>query len=226
MRTMQKCLAIISLCLISGQAIAGAGMHMPDKIHKVAVKHFEVLTDDTALVHLEGWYGDELRKTTWSAEWRKTDEHENSEISLGYVWATSAFWDGGPVLSVEEESEPGERHREHWFGWQFKGTAPYFIHTDFKTLLGEQQQFKMELELEHEFPLSKHWLLESKLELEGGRFADDGRHEVALESWRVGWRLQYETVARFRYYTGVEYADDEHADSQEWRFLTGLSYWW
>lgn len=219
--------ALTLLLLFSAANVyAGAGMHMPERIHSFNFKHIELQSDSSAMVHMEAWHGDELEKFNWSIEWQKFDKHRSAEFSLGYLKAADAFWDTGPVAAVEYEREPGDSESEGWIGWQFKGTAPYFIHVDAKTLIGENEQLKVEVELEHEFPLGKHWLLETKLEAEAGRFEDAGDHDVELESWRFGWRVQYETVHRLRYYGGAEYTDDHHSDTSQWRAVAGIAYWW
>ncbi len=222
---MKTHLIITLLLACSAQVQAGAGMQMPGTLHHLNLKQFEVQSEGARVAHLEAWHGDELNKVTWSTKWYEIDNESLGEISLGYVAAINPFWDTGPVVAFEREDDGFDTEQETWVGWQFKGTAPYFIHVDTKALIAKDEQVKVVLELTHEFALSKHWLLETKLELEAGSF-NDHKRENEVESWHLGWRFQYETVERFRYYIGVEYSDSHTPESQEWRTVGGLAYWW
>lgn len=216
----------IVVWLVSSQVFAGAGMHMPMKLNKINLEKLEIQSEDSYRIDLSGWYGTELRRLTWSTEAQVIDDQYSTEFSLGYTYATDAFWDSGPVLALKREDDDLHTKNETWLGWQFKGTAPYFIHVDAKTLIGESEQFKVEVKLEHEFPLSRDWLLATHVELEAGRFEEDGEYDLEFESSQIGWRLKYETVQRFSYYIGAEYADLHIPDTNQWRAVAGLSWWW
>jgi uncharacterized protein involved in copper resistance len=216
----------LSALFLPLQAYAVAGMHMPEKIHAFKLEQLEIQTESSAVAHLKGWYGTELSKTTWAAEWREIDNEQSTELSIGHAFAIDPFWDAGPVLSFEQEDDGRDTESETWLGWQFKGTAPYFVHVDINALVGKHQQAKIEIEAEHDFPLSRSWMLQTKLDLELGSFVEGGNRENELESWRLGWRVKYETVERFSYYLGLEFANSHIPESKQWRGVAGLSWWW
>lgn len=204
-----------AILLLSWASLGYAtGMETNPRLYKMDLRQLEWQSGGQSALELESWYGDAIKKWLLDIELEKeSSEGVHREITAGYRQAISPFFDAGLVF----RRETGDDNR-NWTGVQLSGTAPYFIHTTVE-LLAHQGDVLLDVELEHELPLSRRWIIKTKAEYEA-LLTGGGPQEA-----EVGFRLVYETPGRWGIYVGYEWQSALDDDDTSRVAVAGLSYW-
>ncbi len=215
---------------------AHGGMNDDPFLTMLTVDQFEIRVggDDTPLVwDAEGWLGKDLNKL-----WIKTDGEyadgrvEETEIQALYSRAIAPFWD----LQAGWRRDIRPTPDRDWFAFGIKGLAPYYFDVDAALFVGENGRTAARLQLEYEFMLTQRLILVPELEV--NFYGKDDRAVgigSGLADTELGLRLRYEIRREFAPYIGInwtnlygrtaDYAREEGEDTDDFRFVTGIRFW-
>ena len=201
-------------------ALANAtGMHTPGNLHSLTLDELEWQGKNISHLFVHGWSGDAFNKLSYELELDHTQHGDTArEVDLTYQFAVTPFSD----LKVGLSHLVNESVNDTFITFGALGTTTGFIHFDSKLLLGPAGKVGLSLEFEHEYPLSKHWVMESSITVE----ALSGIEDSGLQETTLGLRFNYETLNRLGFYVGAEWTDEHQVSSDDLRGVIGLSYWY
>ena len=170
--------------------------------------------------------------------WIKTDGEyvdgriEETEIQALYSRAIAPFWD----LQAGWRRDIRPTPDRDWFAFGIKGLAPYYFDVDAALFVGENSRTAARLQVEYEFMLTQRLILVPEVEMNFyGK--DDPAVGIGsgLADTEVGLRLRYEIRREFAPYVGVnwshlygqtaDYAREEGEDTDDFRFVAGIRFW-
>ena len=220
---------------MTGTGQAG-GMNDDPLLAMLVVDQFEIQAgsdDDPLAWDAEGWLGKDMNKL-----WIKTDGKyvdgagEDMELQVLYSRAIAPFWD----LQAGWRRDIRPRPDRDWLALGVKGLAPYYFDIDAAVFMGENGQTSARLQVEYEFMFSQRLILVPEIELNFyGR--DDQATGIGsgLAEIEAGLRLRYEIRREFAPYIGVnwshlygqtaDYAREEDEDTDDFRFVAGIRFW-
>ncbi len=233
---MKKYILLLVLTVATSGTAEAGGMNDDPWLAMLLVDQFEVQVDggdDSLVWEAEGWLGKDLNKL-----WIKTDG-DYSDASVGevelqalYSRAIAPFWD--MQAGWRRNIAPGPDR--DWLALGVKGLAPYYFDVDVAVFVGDRGRTAARLQVEYEFMFTQKLILVPDLELNFyGR--DDPAVGIGsgLSNIEAGLRLRYEIRREFAPYVGVnwshlygqtaDYAREENEDSDDFRFVAGLRFW-
>ncbi len=182
---------------------------------------------------VEAWLGRDLHKAWLKTEGEREDgETEKAEAQLLYSRAIASWWD--VQAGWRRTFRPGSD--QDWFAVSLQGLAPYWFHVDASLFYGGSGRTAARLEADHEFRLSRRWILLPTVEvnLHG---EDDPERGIGsgLSSAEAGLRLRYEIRREFAPYVGVQweglfgdtadYAEAEGGETSGLSWVVGVRAW-
>jgi len=220
---------------MAGTAQAG-GMNDDPLLAMLVVDQFEIQVgdgDDPLAWDAEGWVGKDLNKI-----WIKTDGEysdgsvEDMELQALYSRAIAPFWDLQAGWRRDIRPSPDR----DWLALGIKGLAPYYFDVDMAVFLGDQGRTAARLQFEYEFMFTQRLILVPEIEL---NFYGKDDPAVGIGSGladiEAGLRLRYEIRREFAPYIGVnwshlygqtaDYAREEGEDTDDFRFVAGIRFW-
>lgn len=220
---------------MTGTAQAG-GMNDDPLLAMLLVDQFEIQAgsgDDPLVWGAEGWVGKDLNKL-----WIKTDGEyidgfvEEMEFQALYSKAIAPFWD----LQAGWRRDIRPRPDRDWLALGIKGLAPYYFDVDVAVFLGDNGRIGARMQFEYEFMFTQRLILVPEVELNFyGK--DDPAVGIGsgLSDIEAELRLRYEIRREFAPYIGVnwshlygqtaDYAREENEDIDDFRFVTGIRFW-
>ncbi len=233
---MKKNIFFIAATLLFTTTAHGGGMDDDPFLTMLTVDQFEIRAGDGDLPLVwdaEGWLGKDLNKL-----WIKTDGEyvdgriEETEIQALYSRAIAPFWD----LQAGWRRDIRPTPDRDWFAFGIKGLAPYYFDVDAALFVGENSRTAARLQVEYEFMLTQRLILVPEVEMNFyGK--DDPAVGIGsgLADTEVGLRLRYEIRREFAPYVGVnwshlygqtaDYAREEGEDTDDFRFVAGIRFW-
>lgn len=233
---MKKNIFFIAATLLLTTTAHGGGMDDDPFLTMLTVDQFEIRAGDGDLPLVwdaEGWLGKDLNKL-----WIKTDGEyvdgrvEETEIQALYSRAIAPFWD----LQAGWRRDIRPTPDRDWFAFGIKGLAPYYFDVDAALFVGENSRTAARLQVEYEFMLTQRLILVPEVEMNFyGK--DDPAVGIGsgLADTEVGLRLRYEIRREFAPYIGVnwshlygqtaDYAREEGEDTDDFRFVAGIRFW-
>lgn len=129
-------------------------------------------------------------------------ETETHTLRLLYGHAISPFWD----LSLGFEHEVDPEPERDWASIGIRGVAPYFVESDIRFLVGEDERTALSIDLEKELMLTQRWVLSPSIELIAYG-EDDLERGIAsgLSSVEADLRLSYGFKREFAPYIGIHH---------------------
>ncbi|HID70887.1 MAG TPA: copper resistance protein B [Desulfobacterales bacterium] len=233
---MKKYILLLFITVImSGTAQAG-GMDDDPLLTMLLVDQFEIQVgsgDDPLVWDAEGWLGKDLNKL-----WIKTDGEysggsvEDMEIQALYSRAIAPFWDLQAGWRRDIRPSPDR----DWLALGIKGLAPYYFDVDVAVFLGDNGRTAARLQFEYEFMFTQRLILVPELELNFyGKDDPAAGIGSGLSDIGAGLRLRYEIRREFAPYIGVDwshlygqtadYAREESEDTDDFRFVAGIRFW-
>jgi len=233
---MKKYILLLFITLtMAGTAQAG-GMNDDPLLAMLVVDQFEIQVgdgDDPLAWDAEGWVGKDLNKI-----WIKTDGEysdgsvEDMELQALYSRAIAPFWDLQAGWRRDIRPSPDR----DWLALGIKGLAPYYFDVDMAVFLGDQGRTAARLQFEYEFMFTQRLILVPEIEL---NFYGKDDPAVGIGSGladiEAGLRLRYEIRREFAPYIGVnwshlygqtaDYAREEGEDTDDFRFVAGIRFW-
>lgn len=233
---MKKYILLLCITLTTTTTTMAGGMNDDPLLAMLLVDQFEIQTgsgDDPLVWDAEGWLGKDLNKL-----WIKTDGEyvggnvEEMELQALYSRAIAPFWDLQAGWRRDIRPEPDR----DWLALGIKGLAPYYFDIDAAVFLGENGRTAARLQFEYEFMFTQRLILVPELELNFyGK--DDPAVGIGsgLSDIEAGLRLRYEIRREFAPYIGVnwirlygdtaDYAREEGEDTDDFRLVAGIRYW-
>ncbi len=231
----QYILLLFITLTMTGTAQAG-GMNDDPLLAMLLVDQFEIQagSGDYPLVwDAEGWVGKDLNKL-----WIKTDGEyidgyvEEMELQALYSRAIAPFWD----LQAGWRRDIRPNPDSDWLALGIKGLAPYYFDVDVAVFLGDNGRTAARMQFEYEVMFTQRLILVPELELNFyGK--DDPAVGIGsgLSDIEAGLRLRYEIRREFAPYIGVnwshlygqtaDYAHEEGEDTDDFRFVAGIRFW-
>ena len=213
---------IYFLLLLPHTSFAG-GMNDDPALFYTNLHRFEVQEDHKQVIEAEFWYGRDLSKWAFDIDAeRHSGEFEDLSFSISKRRALSAFWDA--EVGIRRDLDPGSPSTRARFA--LTGIAPYFIETTLALHIDDNQAH-LEIEFEHELPLSANWAIKSGLEIDAYSDSDEDRHESSgISEVEVSLLVMNERHKNLHPYFGIEYKHVNSSESaSEASALLGLCYW-
>lgn len=216
------------LCISAG-AMPAFGMDDDPLLFAAEVHRFEWHDHDKRKLDANAWVGrDQSRWVVDMEVERDDDESERLRWEVFNRRPIAPFWD--IEIGYRQDNLPGTA--ASWFKVGIDGLAPYFIETDIG-LYVRDGQVELDVDLEHELPLSADWMLVSGLEWVAAMESDrDRKQGQGVNYTEVMLRLQYERHKNLHPYIGLyskhlygQTADLHAEDSTETSFVLGISAW-
>jgi copper resistance protein B len=216
-------------------------VHDDPKFFSVRGDRFEYRTSqefgEVFLWSIQVWYGGDYNKLYLESEgeWPNgTDSSESMYTELLYGRSYSAFWDvRAGVRQLDVESGP-----ERTFAVAgLLGLAPQWIETQANLLVGEDDDYRMDAELEYNLLLTQRMVLQPRIETEV-LFRDQPEYNLGqgISSLETGIRSRYEFSRKFAPYLGISWESSvgesrnivqRGGDDPDSLFLvTGLKFWY
>ena len=233
---MKKNILLLLLSLILSGTAYGGGMNDDPLLTMLIVDQFEIRPGDghdPLVWDAEAWVGRDINKL-----WIKTDGEyldgtvEEMELQALYSRAVAPFWD----VQIGWRHDIRPRPDRDWLALGFKGLAPYFFDIDAAVFVGENGRTAVRLQLDYEIMFTQCLILVPELE-----FNIYGKDDPAvgigsgLADIEAGLRLRYEIYRECAPYIGLnwkrlygdtaDYADSEGGDTDDFRFVTGVRFW-
>lgn len=158
--------------------------------------------DDPLAFSLDGWLGRDLHKLHLSAEGEVADGavHDGT-VQLLYGHGVTPFWD----VRVGWQGDLRPAPERHWLVLGIEGLAPGWIEVNASLLLGEGRA-GLDLDVDHDLRLSRHWVLTPSLEARLYDSADRAAGTGAgLAETELGLRLRYEIRPDLAPYVGIHH---------------------
>ncbi|MBL4901888.1 MAG: copper resistance protein B [Desulfocapsa sp.] len=233
---MKKIIYLVTIiAAMIGTAQAG-GMEDDPLLTMLIVDQFELQTgsgDDPLVWDAEGWIGKDLHKL-----WIKTDGEyrdgslEEIEVQALYSRAIAPFWDVQAGWRRDIRPEPNR----DWLALGIKGLAPYYFDVDVAVFIGDEGRTAARLQFEYEVMFTQRLILVPELELNFyGKDDPAVGTGSGLSDIEAGLRLRYEIRREFAPYIGVnwtrlygdtaDYAREEGEDTDDFRFVAGIRFW-
>ncbi len=233
---MKKYIVLLFATLTMAGTAQGSGMYDDPLLAMLLVDQFEIQAgsgDDPLVWDAEGWVGKDLNKI-----WIKTDGEysdgsmEEMELQALYSRAIAPFWDLQAGWRRDIRPSPDR----DWLALGVKGLAPYYFDIDAAVFLGDNGRTAARLQFEYEFMFTQRLILVPEL-----AFNFYGKDDPAagigsgLSDIEAGLRLRYEIRREFAPYIGVnwshlygqtaDYAREDDEDTDDFRFVAGIRFW-
>ena len=196
---------------------ASPAMKAEQTLNALSIDRLEWQGASTFNLEIEGWYGTSLNRLMYGIETEQTGNNPpESDFDVGWQSAISPFWDAGAFMRRHD----GDDLERTWFGVGLSGMLPYFIHFDGLLMTGEGDLL-FDAELKHELPLTTHWTLESRIEIEAISGDKSGFNELS-----IGLRFGHESPNRLTRYIGVEWHKSPLQNTRRTALVAGISYWY